>query len=1611
MLKINRLTIQFLFKYKFHFSLLSWVVFLCLQGNAQLRADFTATPVKGCAPLVVQFTDISIGSPTSWFWDLGNGNTSISQNPGAIYFTPGTYTVKLVVKNATNKDSVIRVGYISVSDKPVINFSADDTIGCTPHQVVFTDLSAAGTGTISQWQWDFGDGNTSTVQSPSNLFVSAGSYNITLNVVNSGGCNNTITKSGYIKVIQSPFAGFTTASSTTCSPPVTVNFTNTSSGSNIINYKWDFGDGATSTSINPTHSFTTTGVFNTQLVVTNQSGCTNTVSKLISIGAVVPNFNNPDTVCVNTGFNIFNTSTPATVSAFWTFGDGTTSTQTNPYKIYNTAGTYNIKLVNNFGACKDSIAKKIVVLNAPLATFTYNAPPPGCTVPITVSFNATTTAFSYLWDFGDGNTSTIQSPTHVYTTIGTYSVKLFAKNAYGCADSIVKSNIISISLPKINSIGGLPYKGCLPFSLTFIPNITTPEPVTTYKWDFGDNTFSSSPNPSHTYNTTGTYNVSLIIITNNGCTDTFLLPQAVTVGTKPTVNFTASPLIACGYQNIKFTNTSIGQTTAWFWSFGDTAYSGLQNPTHLYNDTGFFSILFVAENNGCIDSIKKTNYVYIKPPIALYSVKHYCDTPLLKKFVNKSKGALSYLWDFGDGSTSTLSDPIHTYAARGSYLVKLRVDNAPCYDFFEDSVYVVDEYPAINISPAIVCKNGPVLISCTNINSTNISQYLWDFGDTTMPFSTFSPQITHSYTTSGTYNITLKTTDILGCIKIVTKTNGITVYGPTAKVTHASGACINSNVKFTDQSTAYPGYPIVSWTIDYGDGSVSTSASPVFNHIYNNTGTYTINYKIKDSYGCIDSLIDSAAIIITKVTVGFLPSDTLACRQSLINFTNTSVGSTLAYKWDFGDGGTSTLRSPAHLYTSNGIYNVQLKITDRFGCKDSVRKDSVIVIGNAVADFTLSDTIVNCPPAQILFTNKSTFFSSIKWDFDNGSTSTLNNPTHIYVVGGLYNVKLVVNGFGSCIDSMIKRIRVKGPQGNISYNPKGKCVPATINFNATASNISSNFIWDFGDGTTLISGGNTVTHTYATVGRYLPKLLLRDTTINCIVFVFGSDSISVSNVSAIIKRPVALFCDSTTITFTDSSVIKFDTVSLYKWSFGDGGTSNSQNPVHTYSSPGNYTINMNLQTIFGCKDTAAPVFIKVVKGPVISVSGNPTSCVNSPINFALTQAMPDTSFTKYKWTFGNGNTSTLAIPPSQIYTTPNSYIINVVAVNSSGCTDTVNKSLTVFPLPNVDAGSDSTICRGQTITLLPGGALSYTWQTNGSLSCSACTNPLAKPDSTIKYFVTGKSIEGCTNKDSIKVSVIQPFRIITSIRDTICRGEATRLLASGTDTYTWSPSAGLSNVNIANPSAKPDTSTIYRVIGSDQQNCFKDTGYVPVIVYNKPIFNIIPDVLNIPAGSSVTITTNGSADINAYNWSPSTGLSCNNCPQPTATPAANSTTYTAIASNAGGCTATDQVTINMLCGSGNIFIPNTFSPNGDGSNDIFYPRGKGIKGVKNMIIYNRWGAVVFQRGNFDINNQNAGWDGSYKGQPAPSEVYVYHLEIICGTGNQFLYKGDVTLVR
>jgi gliding motility-associated-like protein len=247
--------------------------------------------------------------------------------------------------------------------------------------------------------------------------------------------------------------------------------------------------------------------------------------------------------------------------------------------------------------------------------------------------------------------------------------------------------------------------------------------------------------------------------------------------------------------------------------------------------------------------------------------------------------------------------------------------------------------------------------------------------------------------------------------------------------------------------------------------------------------------------------------------------------------------------------------------------------------------------------------------------------------------------------------------------------------------------------------------------------------------------------------------------------------------------------------------------------------------------------------------------------------------------------------------------------------------------------------------------------------------------------------------------------------DTLCAGESITLKATGAEKYNWSPSIWLSNSGTANPVARPDSSITYQVIGSNNNNCFADTGYITVKVYPMPQISILGnDEVTVNVGNSLQLETKNSPDIINWKWLPATFLSCNDCPNPKVTPK-ESRVYSVIGSNGGRCVARDEIKINLVCNNSNVFIPNTFSPNNDGNNDRFYPRGTGVFGIKSMKIFNRWGQIVFENNSFTPNDASAGWDGKLKGLELIPDVYVYIMDVICENSQVFPIKGNVTLLR
>ncbi len=413
-------------------------------------ADFSGTPTTGSAPLTVNFTDLSTGSPTSWSWNFGDGGTSTLQNPSHVYSAAGQYTVSLTATNGTGPNTATKTNYITVSAAaPVADFSGTPTTGSAPLTVNFTDLS---TGSPTSWSWNFGDGGTSTLQNPSHIYSAAGQYTVSLTATNGAG-PNTATKTNYITVsAAAPVANFS-GTPTTGSAPLTVNFTDLSTGA-PTSWSWNFGDGGTSTLQNPSHIYSAAGQYTVSLTATNGAGPnTATKTNYITVSAAAPVADFSGIPHLGPGsaershFTDLSTGSPTSWS--WNFGDGGNSTLQNPSHIYSAAGQYTVSLTATNGAGPNTATKTnyITVSAAPSPPGAdFSGTPTSGQAPLSVAFTDLSTGSPTIWswNFGDGGNSTLQNPSHIYSAAGQYTVSLTASNGAG-PNTATKTNYVTVS--------------------------------------------------------------------------------------------------------------------------------------------------------------------------------------------------------------------------------------------------------------------------------------------------------------------------------------------------------------------------------------------------------------------------------------------------------------------------------------------------------------------------------------------------------------------------------------------------------------------------------------------------------------------------------------------------------------------------------------------------------------------------------------------------------------------------------------------------------------------------------------------------------------------------------------------------------------------------------------------------------------------------------------------------------------------------------------------------------------------------------------------------------------------------------------------------------------
>ncbi len=1592
-----------------------FLLLVCGAASAQINAAFTVNTNSGCSPVVVQFTDQSTGGPVSWKWNFGDGSPIVTlQNPEKIYTTPGTYNVSLTVSNGVDSSVLVKMAYITVFQSPVVNFAVSRNSGCFPLSTSFTDQSSAGSGSITKWLWDFGDGDTSSAQNPSYTYHSSGNFNISLVVTNSDGCISGRTKPSFVDVTGGVTAAFSTPDSTSCSAPLNTSFNNLTTGPATLSYQWNFGDGTTSIATSPPHTYNATGNYTVTLISTSTSGCADTLKKsnLISIASFNSNFTVPPG-CQGAPLTFLNTTNPVPSSSIWYFSDGTVINGANATKTFPAAGNFSVKLVNTFaGGCTDSVSKPFTIAASPVAGFS-SPDTVGCSAPFATSFkDQSLNAATWTWNFGDGTNANQQNPNHTYNSLGLYNVKLIVANAAGCTDSMTRSNYINVSQPLV-SFTPVGASGCVPLFVQFKNTSTSSDPITGYFWNFGDGTTSTLQNPSHTYSSQGNFTVKLVITTASGCSDSLVSNAAVSAGTPATVNFTATPTRVCPATQVQFTNTS-SAGSIFLWEFGDGTESSVENPQHLYSsDTGYFNVTLIVNNQGCTDSLVQPKFIYVMAPIAGYTANRTCAAPFQISFLDHSIGATTWNWTFGDGQSSTLQSPSHTYAAPGTYTVTETVSNGTCTSVSANNYQIIKETPDFSAIQTTVCHGSIVHFMATGLDSSNISGYFWNFGDGTVANEP-GPSVTKSYADTGLFNVQLVITDKNGCTDSVTRPDFVKIIGPKAAFTTSGALCQNQTVNFTDQSTTAGGSSIVQWSWVWGDGGSSLLPGPPFAHTYPVPNSYSVSLKVTDNAGCSDST--SVPVTVGANKAAFTIPDSQYCTGQPLPFTNLSTGTALNYLWTFGDGTSSISEDPSHVYTQDSNFIIKLVISNASGCTDSATAKLSTGTVKAGFDFPASYT-TTCPPLIATLDNSSTYYTKSFWEFGDGGNSVLDTPTHVYIQPGTYNITLVVTSPGGCQDSVTKSLFVKGPTGSFTSSlPQAACGPLSVSLNAASIN-AVEYSWDFGDGVVSpLSPSNTITHNYSATGSYFPKLILEDST-GCKVSYPGNVHIIIDQLTANFGLSPDTICDSGTVLFQDSSTSfsasALGQPSIYHWNFATGNpgdTANIPNPSFFYNVPGTFNPALTVTTPYGCTQTVSKSLL-VTPSTLPLISGPDSACAGSRVSFTGSTTGGGPPVASWSWKFGNGDSSALQNPPALTYSSTGTYTVSLTATNINGCSETTVKTFLVNGNPVVNAGPvPAHVCLGQNVQLQSNDGVTYQWTPALGLSSTTISNPVASTESTTLYHVLVTNGSGCSATDSVLVTVTLPFVMTAGPDTTVCSTHPVPLVATpGISNYTWTPAAGLSNPSIYNPVAVVDTDSRFQVVGTDADGCFSDTTLVTIHVNPLPQVSAGPNQ-TVTVGSVIQLNATATGIITSWQWEPPDFLSCTTCAGPVATPK-SSELYTVLATNNFGCTDSASVTVHLICAQGVVFIPNTFTPNGDGMNDVFYPRGRGVKTVHYFRVFNRWGELIFERDNFNINDVNFGWDGTYKGRLLNPDVFTYVTEMVCDNNETFMIKGNITLLR
>lgn len=797
---------------------------------------------------------------------------------------------------------------------------------------------------------------------------------------------------------------------------------------------------------------------------------------------------------VSTGLVMFvnMSSPPDQLEYSWDFGDGQTSTEMNPFHAYEEAGTYEVclSIYDSIFQCEDTYCEEIFVIEpyGCEAFFHYEIDPVS---PGTVYFMDLSAGFpdTWLWDFGDGNFSTLPEVEHNYNAPGQYNVTLTISNQMlGCEDTYSEVIVIDSAQPCQANFIYFPVVNEL---TTFQFLDLSIGDIETWQWDFGDGNQSFEQNPIHEFADPGIYEVCLTVIDISGeCVSVFCdMVNANGSGSGCVADFSFVQ-DSVDYKKFQFLDASTGDVDEWYWDFGDGSGSDLQNPVHTFPSDGPYQVtLSISSGNGnCMDQIYK--YVVVIEESACTADFDYSinpTNPFLVEFLDSSQGEIEFwYWDLGDGFVTFEQDFEYEYAEAGLYTVTLITEDntGACLSMKTTDIFISQGNACDAFFTHYQTPGDPSTVIFEDLSTGEIDEWLWDFGDGTTSGEQF-PE--HTYEGPGIYTVCLTISDSLGlCYDIYCVDVEVFQMDCYADFNFESSQGDPFTIQFSDQST--PGIDLYFWV--FGDGTSSDEQNPV--HTYQDEGDYEVCLGVFDlETSCFDSICKTVTIQLQAECEAAFAYDQDPENPFSVNFMDESTGEIVSWSWNFGDGSTSDEPSPTHLFSEEGLFEVCLEVVDITGTCTSSYCEEILV---EAPEYCTADFNFEVVPDEILtvsFTDLSAGpVNAWAWDFGDGNTSSEQNPVHVFADTGLYTVQLLVYNSDSlsfCSDSIVKQVQVYVAMPECAANfimhpDSGVNKPLLYHFHDVSENQPDEWLWDFGDGNT--STTQNPVHQYENPGEY-----------------------------------------------------------------------------------------------------------------------------------------------------------------------------------------------------------------------------------------------------------------------------------------------------------------------------------------------------------------------------------------------------------------------------------------------------------------------------------------------------------------------------------------------